>query len=113
MTTEKEKQRIKVTIPEGVEEMFRYCTKEHGLWFSGEIVVVGGQLDWMILEVLSNLGDPVILRFYGRSKKLGFSFRSTLSVLADLGFTLTHGVTPHFPPTWTEPYLVPSTSHKG
>ena len=30
-------------------------------WVSGEIVVVGGQLDWMILEVFSNLGDSMSL----------------------------------------------------
>jgi len=28
------------------------------LW---EILVTGGWLDWMILEVISNLGDPMIL----------------------------------------------------
>ena len=28
---------------------------------SGEILVVGGQLDRMILEVFSNLGDSIIL----------------------------------------------------
>jgi len=27
-----------------------------------EILVIGGQLDWMTLEVFSNLGDSVILR---------------------------------------------------
>jgi len=36
--------------------MFRCCTKGHGLVFSGEILVVGGQLDCMILKVFSNLG---------------------------------------------------------
>ena len=30
------------------------------MWFSGEIVV-GGWLDWMTLEVFSNLGDSMIL----------------------------------------------------
>ena len=69
---------MKVTIPEGVEEMFRCCTKRRGLWFSGVIVVVGGHLDWMILEVFSILGDSMILRFYVRNKKLNFSFHSTL-----------------------------------
>jgi len=29
--------------------------------FSGEILVVGGWLDWMILVVFSNLGEPMIL----------------------------------------------------
>ena len=28
------------------------------------MLVVGGWLDWMILEVLSNLGDSMILQFY-------------------------------------------------
>ena len=32
-----------------------------GTRFSGEIVVAGGWLDWMILEVVSNLGDSMIL----------------------------------------------------
>ena len=31
--------------------------------FSGEILVVGGRLDWTILEVFSNLGGSVILYF--------------------------------------------------
>ena len=38
-----------VTVPEGVQEMF-----------SGEILVIGGWLDWMILEGFSNLGDSMI-----------------------------------------------------
>jgi len=46
-----------VTIPEGVQETFRCCTEGHGL---GEILVVGGLLDRMILEVFSNLGDSII-----------------------------------------------------
>jgi len=29
------------------------------LWFSGEILAVGGWLDWMILEVFSSLGDSM------------------------------------------------------
>ena len=33
-----------------------------GTWFSGEMVVVGGRLDWVILEVYSNLGDSMILK---------------------------------------------------
>ena len=33
-----------------------------GVWFSGEIVVVGGRLGWMILEVFSSLGDSMILQ---------------------------------------------------
>jgi len=30
-------------------------------WISGEILVVDGWLDWMILEVFSNPGDSMIL----------------------------------------------------
>jgi len=30
-------------------------------WFSGKILVIGGWLDWMILEVFSSLGDLMIL----------------------------------------------------
>jgi len=32
-------------------------------WFSGEILVVGGWLDWMIFEVFSNLGHSTICLF--------------------------------------------------
>jgi len=32
-----------------------------GTWFSEKILVVGGRLDWMILEVFFNLSDSVIL----------------------------------------------------
>ena len=32
-------------------------------WFSGEILVVGGWLDWVILEVFSNIDDAMILWF--------------------------------------------------
>ena len=32
-----------------------------GTWFSGELLVDGGWLGWMILEVFSNLGDAMIL----------------------------------------------------
>ena len=31
------------------------------MWFDREILVVSGCLDWMVLEVLSNLGDSMIL----------------------------------------------------
>jgi len=33
------------------------------MWFSGDILVVGGWLDWMILEVFSNLGDSMVKCF--------------------------------------------------
>ena len=46
-----------VTAPGGVQEMFGCCTEGHGLV---GILVVGGWLDWMILEVSSNLNDSVI-----------------------------------------------------
>jgi len=32
-----------------------------GMWYSGKISVIGGRLDWMILEVFSNLDDSMIL----------------------------------------------------
>ena len=41
-------------------EMFKKCL-DAGAWFSGEILVVGGWLDLMILEVFSNFGDSMIL----------------------------------------------------
>lgn len=30
-----------------------------GMWLSGEMLVVGGWLDWMASEVISNFGDSV------------------------------------------------------
>ena len=44
---------LAVTILGGVQEMFRCGTEGHGL------VGSGGQLDWMTLEVFSNLNDSV------------------------------------------------------
>jgi len=38
-----------------------------GIWVSGEILVAGGQLDWVILEVFSNLADSVILIICGQA----------------------------------------------
>ena len=42
-------------------EMFKKCLyvvpRDMVYW---EILMVGGQLDWMILEVFSNLGDSII-----------------------------------------------------
>ena len=38
-----------------LEALKKCCT------FSGAILVIGGHLDWMILEVFSNLGDSTIL----------------------------------------------------
>lgn len=34
-----------------------------GIWLKGEILVVCGQLSWMILDVFSNLGHSIILWF--------------------------------------------------
>ena len=45
------------SVPGGVCETFRCGTKGHGLVGN---TVIGGQLDWMILELFSNLGDSVI-----------------------------------------------------
>lgn len=32
-----------------------------GMWFRGEILVLGVQLDWVILEIFSKLSDSMIL----------------------------------------------------
>ena len=48
-----------VTALGGVQETYRCCTEGHGL--VGGILVVGGWLDWMILEVFSNSGYSKIL----------------------------------------------------
>jgi len=47
-----------VTIPRDVQEMFRYGTLGHGL---EGMMLQGGWLDFMILEVFSNLNDSMIL----------------------------------------------------
>jgi len=49
-----------VIIPGGVQKTCRCGTSGHGL---AGMVVLGGQLDLMILEVFSNLNDFMIL-FY-------------------------------------------------
>jgi len=49
-----------VTIPGGVQKMCRYGTSGHGL---AGMVLLGGWLDLMILEVFSNLNDSMILLF--------------------------------------------------
>ena len=36
-------------------------TLYQGTWFSGKILVVGGWLDKMILEIFSNLGDSMMI----------------------------------------------------
>ena len=46
-----------VTNPGGVQATSRDCVEGHGLV---ELLVIGGWLDWMILEVFSNLGVSVI-----------------------------------------------------
>ena len=50
-----------VTIPAGVQKTCRCGISGHGLV---GIVVLGGRLDLMILEVFSNLNDSMILFFY-------------------------------------------------
>ena len=47
-----------VTIPGGVQEIFRCCTEGRGLVGS---IGDGGWLDCMILEVFSDLGDSMML----------------------------------------------------
>ena len=47
-----------VANPAGVQEKGRCCTERHGLV---ETLVMGGWLDWMILEVFYNLGDSITL----------------------------------------------------
>ena len=47
-----------VTAPGGVQEAWRCGTEGCGQWV---ILVVGEQLDYMILEVFSNLNDSMIL----------------------------------------------------
>ena len=49
-------------------EMFKKCLDVVlRTWFNGEILVVGGRLNWMILEVFSSLGDSVILFYVSKS----------------------------------------------
>jgi len=52
-----------VPIPEGVQKMCRCGTSGHGL---AGMVVLGGWLDSMILEVVSNLNDSMIQPRLGR-----------------------------------------------
>jgi len=47
-----------VTVPGDVQKMCRYGTSGHGL---AGMVVLGGWLDLMMLEVFSNLNDSRIL----------------------------------------------------
>lgn len=47
-----------IITPGGVQETFRCCTKGG---FSGEILVVAGCLDWMILKVFSKLDYSIII----------------------------------------------------
>ena len=47
-----------VRVPGGVQKMCGCCM---GTRFSGGMVLVGGWLDWMVLEVFSSLGDSMIL----------------------------------------------------
>jgi len=45
-----------VTIPGGVQKTCSYCTSGHGL---SDMVVLGGWLDLMILEVFSKFNDSM------------------------------------------------------
>jgi len=47
-----------VAIPGGIQKMCRYGTSGHGL---AGMVVMGWQLDLIILEVFSNLNDSMLL----------------------------------------------------
>ena len=49
---------------------------------SGELLVMGGWLDWVILEVFSNLGDSAIPRFYTRMQCIqrGTSYKQLLQI---------------------------------
>ena len=51
--------RLPREVVESLEKTYRYGTSGHGL---AGIVVLGWQLDFMILEVFSNLNDSMILR---------------------------------------------------
>ena len=48
-----------VTDCGGVQETFRCCTEGHGLIGNWKLET-GGWVDWMVLEVFSNLGDSMI-----------------------------------------------------
>jgi len=41
-----------------------------GMWVSGEMLVAVGRVDWVILEVFSNLGVSMILWLYNSKKAL-------------------------------------------
>lgn len=47
-----------VRVPGGVQKMCGCCM---GTRFSGGMVLVGGWLDWMALEVFSSTGDSIFL----------------------------------------------------
>lgn len=48
----------KVTVPGGVQETWRCGTEGHGQW---AILVLGGWLDWVIIETVSGLYDSMNL----------------------------------------------------
>ena len=64
-----------VTIPGGVQKTCRCGTSGHGL---AGVVVIGWQLDLMILEVFSNLNDSMIL-FYDSVQSLILYVNKVLS----------------------------------
>ena len=47
-----------VAVSGGVQEPWRCGTEGYGQWV---VLIVGGWLDWVILEFSSNFGDSVIL----------------------------------------------------
>jgi len=47
-----------VMVPGGIQEMFRVVLRNMVYW---KILMIGNWLDWMIMEVFSNLGDSMIL----------------------------------------------------
>ena len=47
-----------VMVPGGIQEMFRAVLRNMVYW---KILMIGNWLDWMIMEVFSNLGDSMIL----------------------------------------------------
>ena len=52
---------IGITSPGGVQGTFRHCVEGHGLVRTIGDRQLLGELEWMILQVFSNLGDSMIL----------------------------------------------------
>ena len=47
-----------MSVPGGVQEMFGCCTEGHGLV---KTLMIAERLEWMVMEVFSNLDGSVIL----------------------------------------------------